>query len=124
MTNIISTLVGIALILCVGGVVYWQNRDVPAPEQNTESTNSGGETQSGGLTMAAVAEHKDGTSCWSIINGNVYDLTSWIPQHPGGPDKILKLCGKDGSEKFNNQHGGSATQEQTLAGFKIGALAQ
>ena len=73
-------------------------------------------------TMAQVSVHNSGTSCWSAINGNVYDLTSWIPNHPGGPDKILQLCGTDGSAKFNGQHGGSQQQATVLAGFKIGVL--
>lgn len=120
MSKSISILVGAILIISVGGIVYWQTSDIPAAAQNTETNTQ----TNGGMTAADVATHADASSCWSIINGNVYDLTSWIPRHPGGPDAILKLCGVDGSERFNNQHGGSAPQEQTLAGFKVGTLSQ
>lgn len=74
------------------------------------------------FTMAEVAVHKDAKSCYTVVNGNVYDVTSFITKHPGGASKILSLCGKDGSDKFNNQHGGSELQESTLAGFQIGIL--
>ncbi len=77
-----------------------------------------------GMTLSVIANHSTRTDCWSAINGNVYDLTSWVPKHPGGEGAILKLCGTDGSASFNRKHGGAATQEKILAGFKIGALAQ
>ena len=86
---------------------------------NTPSTPS--KTPSG-YTMAEVAAHNNSASCWSAINGNVYDLTSWIGQHPGGQQAILSICGKDGSAAFNAQHGGQRRPANELAGFKIGAL--
>lgn len=61
-------------------------------------------------------------SCLTIINGGVYDLTSWIAQHPGGEEKILSICGKDGSTLFNDQHGGQRKPENILEKFKIGSL--
>ena len=73
-------------------------------------------------TIDEIAMHDSEVSCWSAINGNVYDLTSWIDQHPGGSSAIKRLCGIDGSEAFNNQHGGSASQESQLASFKIGIV--
>jgi cytochrome b involved in lipid metabolism len=74
-------------------------------------------------TLADVAQHSTATSCWSAINGGVYDLTSWINKHPGGPEAILGICGKDGSAAFNAQHGGQSRPANELAGFKIGVLA-
>jgi cytochrome b involved in lipid metabolism len=80
-------------------------------------------TTSGGITLNQIAEHSSRSSCWSAINGNVYDLTSWIPNHPGGEKTILSLCGIDGSNGYNSQHGGSSKPARILGGFKIGALA-
>lgn len=75
-----------------------------------------------GFSLEDVAQHSGESSCWSAINGSVYDLTSWIPKHPGGSQAILRLCGKDGSDAFNRQHGGRAMQQQILDGYKIGVL--
>lgn len=66
--------------------------------------------------------HNSSTSCWTVVNGSVYDLTKWINNHPGGEGAILSLCGKDGSEDFNEQHGGDGGPEKILASFKIGIL--
>jgi cytochrome b involved in lipid metabolism len=74
------------------------------------------------FTAAQVAAHASVASCYSSINGAVYDLTSWISQHPGGSAAIKGLCGKDGSAAFNGQHGGQGRPESELAGFKIGTL--
>lgn len=76
-----------------------------------------------GITKAEVATHANVDSCWSIINGSVYDLTSYIPRHPGGKGEILAICGKDGSRLFEGQHGGDSKPERILAGFYIDDLA-
>lgn len=75
-------------------------------------------------TLAQVAEHATAESCWSAVNGMVYDLTKWIPLHPGGESKIKALCGKDGSASFTKKHGGQEKPEATLATYKIGTLAK
>ena len=71
-------------------------------------------------TLAQVATHSNSSSCWSVINTSVYDLTSWINSHPGGKQAILTICGKDGTTAFENQHGGQRRPEQELASFFIG----
>ena len=78
---------------------------------------------SSGYTMTQVAQHAGASSCWTVINGNVYDVTQWIDQHPGGRDTILSLCGADGSAAFNGQHGGQARPANELKNFLLGALA-
>ena len=77
-----------------------------------------------GYTSAQVAQHADTSSCWSIIGGGVYDLTSYVSRHPGGERNILKICGKDGTRSFEGQHGGDTKPEKTLASLYIGALIQ
>jgi cytochrome b involved in lipid metabolism len=69
-----------------------------------------------------VQTHNSKQSCWSAIRGKVYDLTSWISNHPGGEKAILSICGKDGTEAFVNQHGGKNKPEKALSQFEIGEL--
>ena len=63
-------------------------------------------------TTQEVASRNTEQDCWTIIDGAVYDLTSYIPRHPGG-DEVLLACGTDGSTLFN--------QRQTSTGEKIGS---
>jgi cytochrome b involved in lipid metabolism len=74
------------------------------------------------FSITEVASHNSASSCWTAISGRVYDLTSWIGEHPGGAQAILSLCGIDGTQAFNNQHGGQARPAQELASFYIGDL--
>lgn len=74
------------------------------------------------ITLAEVKQHASASSCWSAIDGNVYDLTAWVKRHPGGPARILSLCGIDGTAKFHGEHGTEAQPNKVLAGFKIGKL--
>ena len=73
--------------------------------------------------MAQVRKHSDASSCWTVINGDVYDLTKWVNRHPGGPARILGLCGRDGTAAFRAEHGREREPNQTLAGYKLGPLA-
>ena len=73
-------------------------------------------------TIQDVAAHKTTTDCWSAINGGVYDLTKWIPQHQGGPAVITALCGIDGSAAFNAKHGTDVGAATALKSYKIGNL--
>ena len=74
------------------------------------------------LTSAEVQKHNSGQDCWSVINGQVYDLTSYVFAHPGGASLIQAICGKDGSVAFSGQHAGAPKPESTLAAFALGAL--
>jgi cytochrome b involved in lipid metabolism len=79
-------------------------------------------TQEALYTMAKVKENNSATSCWSAINGNVYNLTQWINSHPGRPAPILGLCGTDGTSSFNARHRGQASPTSILAGYLLGPL--
>jgi cytochrome b involved in lipid metabolism len=52
-----------------------------------------------GFTAAEVAEHSTADDCWLILDGKVYEVTEFIPSHPGGK-AILKGCGKDATQMF------------------------
>ena len=92
------------------------------PSKSTAGSSGTPSAPASGYTMAQVQQHATAQSCWTAINGSVYNLTNWINQHPGGPGAILGLCGTDGSAAFNGQHGGQARPARELAGFRIGAL--
>ncbi len=76
----------------------------------------------GGYTLATVAVHNTQADCWSVVNGSVYDLTSWVSRHPGGARAIVGMCGKDASASFTRQHGSAGRPQAALALLKIGSL--
>ncbi|KAL1997809.1 hypothetical protein VTN02DRAFT_700 [Thermoascus thermophilus] len=56
------------------------------------------------LTGAEVAKHNSQDSCWVIVHGKAYDVTEFLPEHPGGQKIILKYAGKDATEEFDPIH--------------------
>lgn len=87
---------------------------------SVSSSNTG--TQQTSFTMEEVAKHSTSSSCYTIVKGNVYDITSYIPYHPGGERNIMKICGSDGSSLFKAQHGGDTRPADELAKLYIGIL--
>ena len=77
-----------------------------------------------GYTMAQVKTNKSATKCWSVINGNVYDLTAWINSHPGGSGSIISLCGIDGTQDFLAMHRNQSKPESRLSSYLLGPLAK
>ena len=75
-------------------------------------------------TMAQVSANKSAVKCWSVISGNVYDLTTWINAHPGGEGSIISLCGTDGTQDFLAMHRGQSKPESRLKAFLLGPLAK
>lgn len=74
-------------------------------------------------TLSQVAENNNKSSCWTIIDNNVYDITSYVPRHPGGESEILQVCGRDGTNLFakpsEHKEGGA---DNVLSQFKIGNI--
>lgn len=99
----------------------------PNASQATLGTQSSGTpastTNSGTIyNFATVAKHASKSDCWTIVNGSVYNITSYVPVHPGGVAEIVKACGVDSTDLFNSimQHERQADSE--LASLKIGVL--
>lgn len=51
-------------------------------------------------SLAEVKQHTTEKSCWLIIHGNVYDVTNFLEEHPGGYDIILTVTGRDATQDF------------------------
>ena len=50
-----------------------------------------------------LKSHNTLSSCWSVLNGAVYDLTNF--RHSGGQNKISSVCGGDMTNKLHGKHG-------------------
>lgn len=56
------------------------------------------------FTASDVARHNTRDSCWVVIEGNVYDVTEFLDEHPGGANIILRYGGKDATEEYLPVH--------------------
>ena len=93
----------------------------PMATKSAEPSKSA-EPASTGYTMERVKANGTSSSCWTVINGYVYDLTKWIGSHPGGSGAITSLCGTDGTSEFLAMHRGQGKPEARLSGYALGKL--
>ena len=56
------------------------------------------------FTAAEVAKHKASDDFWLIVDGDVYDLTKFQHEHPGGVKVLTRFAGKDASKPFWKYH--------------------
>jgi len=73
-------------------------------------------------TLEEVSKHNKKGDAWIALQGNVYDVTKWIPQHPGG-DAILQCIGKDATDIFEGIGHPSYVYDTVRPNYLIGRLA-
>jgi cytochrome b involved in lipid metabolism len=118
----------VILILAILGGGYWfytQNQTSSQMAKIMEFVNN---TQVGGqdtYVASQVAAHNTASDCWVIINSKVVNATSFISLHPGGSDKISRVCGQDITEKFNRESAHMQTiANAVISKITIGTIAQ
>ncbi|XP_067938340.1 cytochrome b5-like isoform X2 [Watersipora subatra] len=73
------------------------------------------------FSRTEVSNHASYDSCWVIIDNDVYDVTTFLKQHPGGDEILLEHAGSDCTTAFQEK-GHSAGAVKLLAKYKIGVL--
>ncbi|KIX10308.1 uncharacterized protein Z518_01390 [Rhinocladiella mackenziei CBS 650.93] len=56
------------------------------------------------IPISEISAHNKDTDCWIVIDGQVWDITKFAPEHPGGPGIIYKYAGRDASKTYNETH--------------------
>jgi cytochrome b involved in lipid metabolism len=93
-------------ILTAGLVLYQANKGGIQSAPQAPGAGAPAGTSSVGsivLSMQEIAKHNSAADCWMIDNNKVYDVTSAISAHPGGPGAITPYCGKDGTGAFQTK---------------------
>lgn len=47
---------------------------------------------------------RKGRDAWTVLGGRVYNITPYLPYHPGGEEELLKCAGRNGDKLFNEVH--------------------
>ncbi|KAF5093559.1 hypothetical protein D0Z00_004000 [Geotrichum galactomycetum] len=56
------------------------------------------------VTEEELKAHKTRDDCWTVLGGRVYNLTPYMPFHPGGEKILMAIAGKDGTGLFMRTH--------------------
>lgn len=52
------------------------------------------------VTSTELQQHGSNKDCWLAIHGKVYDITTYLVDHPGGDDVMLEHAGAPASFWF------------------------
>lgn len=53
------------------------------------------------LIPELITQHNKPNDAWSAFNGRVYNITPYLPFHPGGTDELMRVAGRDGTKLFS-----------------------
>jgi cytochrome b involved in lipid metabolism len=77
------------------------------------------------ISPADLARHDQPQDCWMAIRGSVYDISSYVLQHPSPPEIILPWCGKEATVAYETKTRGrphSSYADGLLPGYRIGVI--
>ena len=133
---------GVVLIsILTAGLVFYQNK------QNSQSSVVSSANlikntitkinPSGGsliLSIEELSKHNNQNDCWLLINGKIYDITSFFGSHPGGNSTMAPTCGTDATNAYMTKdpyatdstsgRGHSSRAKNMLNDYYIGDLNQ
>ncbi|KAG5270686.1 hypothetical protein AALO_G00195400 [Alosa alosa] len=96
---------------------------------NTEDTlthkeNGDGDTPESNVkyyTLEEIQAHNLSRDTWLIIHDKVYDITSFLEEHPGGEEVLLEQAGSDATESFEDV-GHSTDAREMLEQYYVGEV--
>ena len=72
-------------------------------------------------TGAEVAKHNQEDDLWIVYEDGVYDITSFLKEHPGGEEVLVSLGGQDSTKCFD-EIGHTTEAVQLRETYKIGTV--
>ncbi len=117
--SVLMLFMGVVATITVMGLVAKEQPSTGQSDKQPTGT-SGGEQSSGVLPPQEVAKHDSASDCYLIVNKKVYDVTSFINQHPGGRRSITSRCGQESTKIFAAIHSNFAWN--LLNNYYIGDL--
>ncbi len=121
----------------VGGLEDETENEIEDEEEDVQTTGgtgaTGGSTGTGTtggaasvITRTQLATHNKQNDCWVGYKTVVYDITSWLPRHPGSAAAIAPYCGtsEEFTAAFTKQHGTSKESRLKKEGTVEGTLGQ
>ena len=74
------------------------------------------------ITLVEMQEHNTAKSLWISIHNQVYDVTKFLEEHPGGEEVLIEQAGQKATEAFEDV-GHSEEARELIKEYHIGELA-
>ena len=63
------------------------------------------------ISTSEISKHNSDGDCWIVVDNQVWDITGFAPDHPGGPGIIYKHAGRDATAAYAAIHAPSIIKE-------------
>merc|ERR1712115_375885 len=73
------------------------------------------------ISEEELSKHTSSDDLWMAIEGKVYDITSFIDDHPGGDEVLKDTAGRDATTEFDDV-GHSVEAVEMMEKYYIGEL--
>ena len=98
------------------------NGGLPAAQRPIAHPSQAPEARLPTYSWDEIRRHAGSDSLWVVLDGEVYDVTGWQNEHPGGSGRLLEWAGKDASQAFRQAKHGPLTDVLRL-NYRIGRVA-
>ncbi|KAH8826280.1 cytochrome b5 [Flagelloscypha sp. PMI_526] len=74
------------------------------------------------IPPSILKQHRKKTDAWTAIGGKVYNITPYMPFHPGGEKELMRVAGRDGTKLFAETHAWVSADmmlDQCMVGFLV-----
>lgn len=87
-------------------IIESSNSTQQTDENSVQNDNQVQENSNSKISAEELSKHNIEFDCWVSYKGKVYDVTSFLPKHKGGKEKILPYCGtqEEFKKAFEGQH--------------------
>jgi cytochrome b involved in lipid metabolism len=75
------------------------------------------------FTIAEVSAHNTREDLYLIIKDEVYDLSKFAGEHPGGEEILIEYAGKESTEAFNDI-GHSQDAKDIMKKYRVGTIVE
>jgi cytochrome b involved in lipid metabolism len=105
--KVLGIIAAVLILLIAAGIGLYRYNNQPVSIENTTVPSTGK------ITLAQLQANKNNISCWSSVQGKVYDLTKYVSKHPGGAE-LFNGCGKEIDSLFPKHPGGRFDSDSNL----------
>lgn len=75
------------------------------------------------ISFLELARHHYPDDAWTLIEGNILDISGFLDKHPGGREILFSYCGRDATIFFQLIPGHDKIRGSLLQKFKVGFIA-
>ncbi|KAJ5377929.1 NADH-cytochrome b5 reductase 1 [Penicillium cataractarum] len=72
-------------------------------------------------SMQDIAAHNTKTDTWIVIHGQVFDITEYLQDHPGGAEVLVEVAGQDATAAYEDV-GHSEDAHEIMQPYLVGTL--